>query len=434
MRDEQMFELYTSLENKLYFWENGRHTSIIKRKERTKTMRKKITMAVCMAALSVCFLVGCGQKAETEPQELSEEQISKEQESPAENISQEEQTPSPQVIPKGFSACDVRVWDRNTYNSTDYTENGFEAFKKFTGQITGTYNLNGKEYLLDSSGTLYFTDVQYKGLLLIPKVSDTGLKDLAYVNWTGADYGKGKVLAMDSENNYIVTDSSDKKEIPCIIRQQGKLQHNTRIIRSSLINDNFVADAVNMDEGKTEKITFSSDGIYTDPEEKSKKFPYSDQIKEAYEGWYLTKDGILYGEEKEEPFAETKDIRFSKMVRLSSGNTEDPFFGIGAVSTDNVLYLLMSYGMAEDEYLLMGTVSGFEGEVERVDQGVNLVIKTDKGYFTGYEKIRNAFKNNHVKMESSVGGEYNDADIKQPIFESVFLKNDGIFIVKDYIS
>lgn len=404
-------------------------------------MRKRITMSILLAALSMTVLSGCGGRdvsKTAEPQEAAKTFAEASQEDPEETARQYAKTETDScvesgalktAIPTGFEKCPVRVWNETVYHSQSYSEKGFDAFDEFSGEVAGSYNEEGNEYILDTTGTLYYVDVQSAGLLLYPKAKETGLKDLSYVTWTGADYGIGKILATDSQKNYIITDSGDSTESLLNIKQQGSFHQNVKILNSSLHEDHFVAKAFDIDTGKGEELKFLDDGIYTEPSRSS--YPYINSIKDAAEGWYLTKDGVLYGEQRQDPFEETKDIRFKHLVRFSSGNYEDPFWGVGAVSEDNKLYLLLQYDDSREDNLLLATVSGFEGDVERIDRGADLVIKTSAGYYTGPEKLNNVLGSTHITETVSINDTYQSADIRQPVFESVFLRNDGTFIIKE---
>ena len=398
-------------------------------------------MSILLAALSMTVLSGCGGRdvsKTAEPQETAETFAEASPEEPEETARQyaEAETDScvesgalKTAIPTGFEKCPVRVWNETVYHSQSYSEKGFDAFDEFSGEVAGSYNEEGNEYILDTAGTLYYVDVQSAGLLLYPKAKETGLKDLSYVTWTGADYGIGKILATDSQKNYIITDSRNSAESLLNIKQRGSFHQNVKILNSSLYEDHFVAKAFDIDTGKGEELKFLDDGIYTESSRSS--YPYINSIKDAAEGWYLTKDGVLYGDQCQDPFEETKDVRFKYLVRFSSGNYEDPFWGAGAVSEDNKLYLLLQYDNSREDNLLLATVSGFEGDVERIDRGADLVIKTSAGYYTGPEKLNNVLNSTHITEIVSINDTYQNADIRQPVFESVFLRNDGTFIINE---
>lgn len=409
-------------------------------------MKKKMILKV-LAIMSMIALVGCGKKEPT-TQEITTTENDIIDNEIEDTTTEYEDTTTEEIIESYQPTENIEGFD--TINLCAFEDNLDNTSKPFSHTIIDSIeneNCPTCTWAIDEEGTIYCSVFAFgsKDLIFVPKVYDSGLKDLAFVE---QEYGR--IVAIDSQNNYFVSEKANEEFVSDNVQyeayKKGTFTCNIQPIACYFDTDeeekhNVRLDAINLDTGDyytlhTKYLDGSSDVPRYDDgnwvEWSSKSQPIEGNIAQELNSWVLSKDGTLYGHQsghtlmEEEPFEYTKDIKFTKLVAtdILTGMYDTTF----AIAEDGTIYILSYYNEDRDiNKMVIATITGLEGDFEfgvhSIPQLTSyLIVKTTEGVYKCEFDYDNTEIEN-ITMEKSE--ECTNANILKCYTNNCFLTNDG---------
>lgn len=416
---------------------------------------KKKTIFKLLAIMSMIALVGCGKNntSTTTNESITMENVVTED--IVDNTTNEDivdNTTEENTTEHSYSNSTENLDGFDILNLCDYEDGWWDKNnrKPFSHTIIDVFQSSEHNtcWAIDEEGTIYCCKFAFgaEDLVFIPKVFNSGLVDLLFV-----EEGYGRIVAIDSQNNYFVSEYTKEEDVSDYIQyeayKQGTFNFNIQPISCYLDYDDekhdVVLDAINLDTKEYYDLSTNyrgisssdvpkyDDGNWVDSGRSAEQY-LEGHIAQELESWVLSDDGTLYGHQnghtlmEEEPFEYTKDIKFTKLVvpNVSTGLYYTNF----AVAEDGTVYILKYYDDdKEDNQMIVATISGLEGEFEfgvhtmpRMTQ--YLIIKTTEGVYKTEINYDNPEIEN-ITIEKSE--ECTNANLVKCFSNNCFLTSDG---------